>query len=494
MNITSQLRIAAWLPALFGLLIGSLLWLAWGQVDAVRVRADMAERIVESLFQQNVLIQEFLLYGGPRVSNQLSRHHDTLSVLLGQAQFVGAPEQALLESIRRGHLELDRLLGILRGGTAVSREQIAGALLAKVQDVRLKARELSGREHAQVVLIQRVVDRWILAALAVLTLFSVGLLTWLSRRLMRGLDQLGTGMQRVEGGELGLVIDLGREDELGRLAVTFNAMSHRLRESYISIDRLEGQVRERTRVLQQRTSELEAANADLEAFGYSVSHDLRAPLRAIDGFSAILREDYAPQLDAEGVRLLGVVANNARRMGQLLDDILAFSRAGRQTLRLADLDMDAMVKEIWEGLEPQRCGRTLELHAAGLLDARGDPGAIRLVWQNLLANAVKFTRPRASALIEVGCRRVGDANLYWVSDNGVGFDPAYTGKLFGLFQRLHGMDEFEGTGVGLAIVKRFVQKHGGRVDAEGRPGEGATFRFTLPAMPPAIDRSETEHA
>jgi signal transduction histidine kinase len=361
-------------------------------------------------------------------------------------------------------------------GTAVSREQVAGALLVKVQDLRFKARRLASREHQEVVLIQRRADHLVLVALAALTLLSVTLLTWLSRRLLRGLDRLGAGMHRVAGGDLAHEVTGERDDELGRLAAAFNGMTGRLRASQALVE-------ERTAALKRRGAELVAANADLEAFSYSVSHDLRAPLRAIDGFAAILREDYAPRLDTEGVRLLGVVSDNARRMGQLIDDILAFSRAGRQTLRLVRLDMKALVLEVWQGLEPQRAGRAVELRLAELPPAWGDPGAVRQVWQNLLGNALKFSRSRDPALIEITGRQEADATHYCASDNGVGFDPAYSGKLFGLFQRLHGMDEFEGTGVGLAIVKRYIEKHGGLVAGEGHPGTGACFRFSLPGGP-----------
>ena len=230
-----------------------------------------------------------------------------------------------------------------------------------------------------------------------------------------------------------------------------------------------------------RTAQLKAANTDLENFSYSVSHDLRAPLRAIDGFASILREDYAPRLDDEGKRLFKVVSDNAQKMGQLIDDILAFSRAGRSELQLITLDMNVLVQQVWQELEPQRAGRAIELRLAPLPSASGDPAAVRQVLENLLDNAVKFTRGREAAVIEVAGHREGDENIYSIRDNGAGFDMAYVAKLFGLFQRLHGMEEFEGTGVGLAIVKRFITKLGGRVWAEGKTGEGATFWFTLPA-------------
>jgi light-regulated signal transduction histidine kinase (bacteriophytochrome) len=243
--------------------------------------------------------------------------------------------------------------------------------------------------------------------------------------------------------------------------------------------------------VEERTVQLQAAYTDLESFSYSVSHDLRAPLRAIDGFSAILLEDYAPRLDDEGKRLFRVVGDNARKMGQLIDDILAFSRAGRIELLVTNLDMNALAQEVWQELEPQRAGRSVEFRLAALPTAYGDPAAIRQVLQNFLANALKFTRGRESALIELGGRQDSGESIFYVRDNGAGFDMDYVNRLFGLFQRLHGMDEFEGTGVGLAIVKRFVAKHGGRVWAEGRLGEGATFWFTLPPAKSGAINKET---
>ena len=244
----------------------------------------------------------------------------------------------------------------------------------------------------------------------------------------------------------------------------------------------------------RRTAQLQEANADLENFSYSVSHDLRAPLRAIDGFATILREDYAGKLDAEGLRLFQVVSDNAQKMGRLIDDILAFSRAGRLELQLIPLDMTALVQQVWQELEPQRAGRAIEFRLADLPPATGDPAVMHQVLQNLLGNAVKFTRGREVALIEVDGQCQGGENIYSIRDNGAGFDMEYVDKLFGLFQRLHGMEEFVGTGVGLAIVKRFVTKHGGRVWAEGKPGAGATFWFTLPVGTgvAAIDRIDCD--
>jgi PAS domain S-box-containing protein len=230
----------------------------------------------------------------------------------------------------------------------------------------------------------------------------------------------------------------------------------------------------------ERTAELEAANAELESFSYSVSHDLRAPLRAIDGFSTILREDYAAQLDAEGQRLFQVVSDNAKKMGQLIDDILFLSRASRHEMLINRIDMKALAQEVWDGLATELTGTAIDFRLTDLPMACADTSALRQVLQNLLGNAIKFTRGRTPAIIEMGGTVEGKEAIYYIRDNGAGFDMIYADKLFSLFQRLHSMTEFEGTGVGLAIVKRFIIKHGGRVWAEGKPGEGATFWFALP--------------
>ena len=292
MSFKTQLRIAASLPALFGLVVAGALWVSLAQVDRTRARAAQAESIVRDLSELNALTQEYLLFGGARVSDRLAKSQVSLAAVLAAADFAPPAEQALLQSLRRGQRDLERLQTVLLSGSAVSREQVAGALLVKVQDLRFKARRLAALQNREVVAIQRQVDALVLIALGALTVLSIALLTWVSRRLIRGLDRLALGMRRVEHGELTHEIPVGRGDELDRLAVVFNDMTRRL-----------------------------------------------------------------------------------------------------------------------------------------------------------LNNALKFSRHRESAVIEVAGRREAGAVVYTVGDNGVGFEPAYAAKLFGLFQRLHGMDEFEGTGV-----------------------------------------------
>jgi PAS domain S-box-containing protein len=230
-----------------------------------------------------------------------------------------------------------------------------------------------------------------------------------------------------------------------------------------------------------------AANKELESFSYSVSHDLRAPLRAIDGFALMLEEDCHERLDAEGRRYLAVIRENSRRMGALIDDLLAFSRLGRQPVADREVNIDSLVREVVaEALdanvigEPGRPELAPQIEVGSLPPARGDHGLLRQVWANLISNAIKYSSKTASPRIEIsGCEH-GSENQYSVRDNGVGFNMEYVEKLFGVFQRLHRADEFRGTGVGLAIVHRVVTRHGGRVWAEGKVDHGAVFSFALP--------------
>ena len=240
-----------------------------------------------------------------------------------------------------------------------------------------------------------------------------------------------------------------------------------------------GERRERE-LVQLRTAELTAANQDLEAFSYSVSHDLRAPLRAVQGYVTILEDDFGARLDAEPRRLLGVIQDRARRMEQLIEDLLAFSRLGRQRVAVTSVPLDDLVRQSLEDLRPACDGREVRFEVGPLGPVEGDPALLRQVLANLLGNAIKFTRGRNPAVVEVGRREEAEGAAYYVRDNGVGFDRERADKLFGVFQRFHSAAEYEGTGVGLAIVQRVVERHGGRVWAESTPGEGATFYFTLP--------------
>ena len=233
------------------------------------------------------------------------------------------------------------------------------------------------------------------------------------------------------------------------------------------------------RRLSAQSEELNRTNEELEAFTYSVSHDLRAPVRAIDGFARILEEDHAAQLDGEGRRVLAVVRTSSQRMGRLIDDLLAFSRLGRQSLNRALVDMRSLVQRAIDGIGADARGRA-QITVGPLPAGHGDASMLQQVWTNLIDNAVKYSSRRERAQIHVDSYEAGGEIVYRVRDNGAGFDMRYYDKLFGVFQRLHGAQEFPGTGVGLAIVKRIVERHDGRVWAESAPDRGATFCFSLP--------------
>jgi signal transduction histidine kinase len=274
------------------------------------------------------------------------------------------------------------------------------------------------------------------------------------------------------------------EGEFVVLTEAFNQMLTRihdgdsaLRESQEALCRLNAELEQR---VAERTSKLREANEELEAFSYSVSHDLRAPLRAIDGFSRILLEEYAAKLDDDGKRVLDVIRSNTQNMGRLIDDLLAFSRLSRKQIEASPIDMHELARDVFRQLQPGFGTQNIQFNLSQLPTTQGDPALIRQVFVNLLSNAAKYSRGQPQSLIDVNGHKENGHCVYSVKDNGVGFDMAYSKKLFGVFQRLHSVEEFEGTGVGLAIVQRIVHRHGGRVWAEGKVNGGATFFFSLP--------------
>jgi signal transduction histidine kinase len=265
--------------------------------------------------------------------------------------------------------------------------------------------------------------------------------------------------------------------ELGELSRSFDEMADAMQRYVEDIRRLNSELEQRVR---ERTAQLEATNKELESFSYSVSHDLRAPLRAIDGFSMILEEDYMPRLDDEGKRVLSVIRRNSQNMGRLIDDLLMFSRLGRLDVSFGDIDMNQLTDEVLAELQLQGARQWPAIVRDRLPPARADRTLLRQVWMNLLSNAIKFSTAATQPRIDIGAHIKAGECIYHVRDNGAGFDMRYYDKLFGVFQRLHSADEYPGTGVGLAIVQRIIARHGGRVWAEAAVNAGATFYFSLP--------------
>jgi signal transduction histidine kinase len=329
------------------------------------------------------------------------------------------------------------------------------------------------------------ISHWLLAALT----RPVLAVTAAAREVVEKRD-FSLRVQKTTDDEVGVLVDAfnGMLAEIGRSAGALEDANRSLEREIVRRNRADDELRalnaDLERRVGERTQQLETANKDLEGFSYSVSHDLRAPLRGVIGFAEALVEDHGPELSEEARRKMGVVQDEARRMGMLIDDLLAFSRLGRKALQLVDVDMERLARSTYEKLEPQYAnGHDYDAQIANLPPAKGDRALLGQVWVNLISNALKFSANRDKPRITVSAVSDEKEHIYFVRDNGAGFDPRYQAKLFGVFQRLHSAHEFPGTGVGLALVQRIVERHGGRVWAEGKPGEGATFYFALQREP-----------
>ena len=299
--------------------------------------------------------------------------------------------------------------------------------------------------------------------------------------------QAGTARADAEQQRFGRVLVYGTAFAMLLLALAAYSLLAQLARNR----RLARQLIGANQLQESKAAELERSNRELEAFSYTVSHDLRAPLRHVDGYARMLQEDAGDQLTPDMLRYLDMISRSSRHMGLLIDDLLAFSRVGRKPLEQVTLDMGDLVRHALHEAGAERAQATVDIGSLPAVDA--DPVLMRQAWVNLLSNAIKYSAPRgAEARIEVSGERDGALVRYRVRDNGVGFDMRYADKLFGVFHRLHSQDDFEGTGVGLAIVRQILERHGGQVSADARPGEGATFTIELPARPSPRSRPQGE--
>ena len=411
------------------------------------------------------------------------------------AALYDARGQLFASYVRRGHrADFPRFPGNegvwVESGTmaafhrVIADDQILGTVYARMQ-YRLHERLLEGLG----------VVTLIVAMALVVAVFVSG---WLQSFLIGPILAIAaTARDVVMRRDYSLRAEKMSDDEVGTLVDSFNAMLAEIEARASELERsnqdLQNEVAERSRVekevwrlnreldsrVKERTKQLESANAELESFAYSVSHDLRAPLRSIDGYSEALTEELGDALPDEAARYLEKIRSSTQRMGQLIEDLLNLSRLSRADLRPVPLDLSAMARQVVDVLRQRTPDREVEVNIWEDIKAVGDPRLVRIVMENLLDNAWKFTTGVERPAIEVGTMQEEGRSVYFVRDNGVGFDMAYSNKLFGVFQRLHGQNEFPGTGIGLATVQRVVQRHGGRIWVNAAPGKGAVFFFTL---------------
>jgi signal transduction histidine kinase len=295
----------------------------------------------------------------------------------------------------------------------------------------------------------------------------------IGRILGAGIRRLRDGAALVGGGDLQFRLAIRSDDEIDDVARSINKMAESLQVSFSAIEGLKSEA-------QQKAVALASSNSELEAFTYSVAHDLRAPLRSIEGFSRLLEEEFGPGMSGEGSRVLGIIREGVRKMDSLIANILEMSRVGKTGLKISSVDMKASARGEYSRIENPSVTESFDFSVGELPEAQADGPMIERVWANLLSNSIKYSIPAAVHRIEVGGRAEEGRNVYFVRDYGVGFDQKYADKLFVMFQRLHGEGEFEGNGIGLAIVQRIISRHGGDVWAEGSLGKGATFFFSLP--------------
>jgi signal transduction histidine kinase len=313
-----------------------------------------------------------------------------------------------------------------------------------------------------------------LSIVTIALLAAVGLGFVAVRRIVRPIEEIAETAKAISAGDLSRRVVVKSRDEMGVLAGAFNSMTLQLETL---INDLEKRVT-------KRTAELAASNKDLEAFAYSVSHDLRAPLRHIEGFLELLQKTAGAALDEQSRHYMDAISEAAKKMGLLIADLLAFSRMGSQAMSFRQVELGTMVRDIIREFEPDAIGRDIAWRIGELPAIDGDASMLRMVLTNLIANALKFTQPRQQPQIEIGSISENPSEVViFIRDNGVGFDMTYVDRLFGVFQRLHRAEEFEGTGIGLANVRRIIARHGGRTWADGAPGKGAAFYFTLPHSP-----------
>lgn len=496
MNIKNKLYISAGISIILVIILISLVLVTSGRVAEGNKKHELLDSVRGGIAELDLITYDYLLHREKRMEQQWHSKYNSMGKILDEA----AAEEGLI-LIRADYATLDNLFlqvtanseeiqRLLQEGASQEKidaltgleERLVAQLLITSHSIMTDASRLAEEAQAEATEAQTFARNSTLALMIFLAVTVTTSSLLIARNISKPLDELTKGAEIIGKGNLEHKVEVKSKDELGELAVAFNNMTGSLKKVTASRDELDREVTERKRAEEEvlkANTELTAVNKELEAFSYSVSHDLRAPLRSIDGFSQALLEDYPDKLDEQGKNYLQRVRSASQRMGVLIDDLLSLSRVTRSDMRQETVDLSALAQSIVEELQETQPERQVSFVIAPGLTTSGDSRLLHQLMENLLGNAWKFTRNHQKARIEFGAAQKDGKEVYFISDDGAGFDMTYVNKLFGVFQRLHSQEEFPGTGVGLATVQRIVHCHGGQVWAEGKVEEGATFYFTM---------------
>jgi len=458
-------------------LIGLMVWRADQQVRAAEREREHISAIARAINDLRLVTFEYILRRPERAARQEANVAGHLQTLLVDVTAIEREGAARLQDLREGTAASHRLFGDLRAaGTPLEggadaqtvhrfEAQLASRLLILQQECLADVFRLGDLANARIRGAQRRMTEVTVLGLGLILMATLAGAWMVHRGVLLPITQLEHATREVAAGNWTFRAGLRTRDEIGRMSEHFDAMTQTLRQSFEQI--------------QRKNEELAALNAEIEAFSYSVSHDLRAPLRSMDGFSLALLDDQGERLDEDGRDCLHRIRAASQRMGRLIDELLGLSRVTRAELAIRSVDLSAMARDIAQALHEQEPQRELQWVIDDGITVQADRSLMQIAMQNLLENAWKFTGKTERPVIRIGMVEHDGARDCFVADNGVGFDMGYADRLFGAFQRLHHETDFKGTGIGLAIVQRILRRHEGRIWAHATPGHGATFYFNL---------------
>ena len=497
MRISTKLRINALLPVGAALVISLIIAMAMKRQGEMQERGELASEIMEGVFELHTLSSYYLIFPEERPRVQWDLKYRSLRGLLDRVSFSNREQQMLIDMIRRNLEDKKMLFTILieatEGGRAspdsrmraALRESAAGQLTIRSQEISSYAVRLSHISNEEI----RTVFRGTSVLIVLISLLLAGVVAtalWsINRNIEKSLRDLSAGTEIIGSGNLDYRMGVQSGDEIGRLAGAFDRMAERLKSLTVSRDELSREVAERQRVeerLKQTLTDLERSNKELEQFAYVSSHDLQEPLRMVGSYVQLLERRYKGKLDRDADEFIHYAVDGVSRMQRLINDLLAFSRVGTLGKAFAPTDCNAVLGQAVANL-----GAVIERTHAVITNSelpavKADETQLVQVFQNLIGNALKFAKRNEVPRVHISAERKGNEWVFSVNDNGIGIDPRYFDRIFVLFQRLHTREEYPGTGIGLAICKKIVERHGGRIWFESMPGQGSTFYFTIPAQ------------